>query len=99
MSAACRSFIRSDEVQFLLRSRMILALPITAYATGWLALGPRHRCAAPRRGRAASDRAEHARRRRSVIARAAALAALTVIVAAVGAGFGDAALALMAAAA
>jgi hypothetical protein len=75
-------------VEFLLRPRMILALPVTAYAMGWLALGPRHRCAVPRRGRAASDRAEHARRRRSVITRAAALAALTVIAAAVGAGFG-----------
>jgi len=32
---------------------------ITAYAMGWLALGPRHCCAAPRRGSAASDRAEH----------------------------------------
>lgn len=95
MSAACRSFIWSGEVQFLLRSRMILAVPITAYATGWLPLGPRHLCAAPRRGRAASDRAEHARRRRSVIARAAALAALAVIAAAIGVGLGYAALALM----
>jgi hypothetical protein len=49
-------------------------------------------------GRAASDRAEYARRRRSVIARAAALAALAVIAAAIGAALGYAALALMAAA-
>jgi hypothetical protein len=27
-------------VEFLLRPRMILALPITAYATGWLHLRP-----------------------------------------------------------
>jgi len=65
---------------------------------GLAALAPRHRCAASRRGRAASDRAEYARRRRSVIARAAALAALGVIAAAIGAGLGYAALALMAAA-
>jgi hypothetical protein len=41
---------------------------------------------------------EYARRRRSVIARAAALAALAVIAAAIGAGLGYVALALMAAA-
>jgi hypothetical protein len=57
----------------------------------------RHHCAASRRGRAASDRAEYAHRRRSVIVRAAALAALAVIAAAIGAGLGYAALVLMAA--
>ena len=63
-----------------------------------VSLAPRRRYAALRRGRAASDRAEYARRRRSVIARAAVLAALAVIAAAIGAALGYAALALMAAA-
>src|ERR1700730_5852732 len=35
---ACRSFIRSDDVEFLLHPRMILALPIAGYATGRLHL-------------------------------------------------------------
>ena len=62
-------------MQFLLRPRMMLVLLSQFMRRAGLHLGPRHRCAAPRRGSAASDRAEHARRRRSVIARAAALAA------------------------
>jgi len=40
VSAACRSFIRSDEVEFLLRPRMILALLIAGYAAGRLHLRP-----------------------------------------------------------
>ena len=35
MSAACRWFIRGDEVESLLRPRMIRALLIAGYATGW----------------------------------------------------------------
>ena len=52
----------------------------------------------PRRGRARSDQAEYPRRRQSMIARAAALAVLAMIAAAIGAGLGYATLALMAAA-
>ena len=76
-------------MEFLLRPRMILALLPAAYAPGWLHL----RLDIVVEGALHPIEQSTPVLRRSVIARAAAVAALAVIAAAVGAGLGYAALA------